>query len=262
MTGGRVLDDVVLPTSREHGPDRWIAELVERTEPWRGRFSRIGIAVTGLVIDGLWSALNTATLGIPDNYPLVDRLTTTFGVPVFAANDAQAAAWGEYRFGAGRNEDVVFLTISTGIGGGVVINGKPLLGLAGHFGLIRSPSKGAMPIEDQVSGRWIADQALRAGKHADAPAVFAAAAAGEPWASSILEGSAHDVAVLCQDIQLMFDPKRIVIGGGIGLASGYLDLVRNALPQSRDRLRPVLVAAKLGSHAGVIGVANLASTER
>lgn len=260
--GGDVRRQAVIATPRHADPDRWIAGIVEETQDWSGQYGRLAIAVTGFVDDGCWSALNPATLGIPGEYPLVERLTSAFGVSVFAANDAQSAAWGEYRYGAGQGEDIVFLTISTGIGGGVVMNGKPLLGLGGHFGLLRLPSAGTAPLEDQVSGRWIAGEAAKAGHTLEAPAVFAAASAGEAWADDILDRSAAKVALLCSDIQLMFDPRRIVIGGGIGLAPGYLARVEHALPQSRPRLRPNLVAARLGSHAGVIGVADLGSTKR
>lgn len=262
IQGGEVSRQAVIATPRDADPDRWIAGIAEETRDWAGQFDSLAIAVTGFVDDGRWSALNPATLGIPGEFPLVERLTAAFGVPVFAANDAQSAAWGEYRYGAGQGEDTVFLTISTGIGGGVVMNGRPLLGLGGHFGLLRLPSSGASPLEDQVSGRWIAGQAAKAGHPVEAPAVFAAASAGESWADQILDQSAARVALLCSDIQLMFDPRRIVIGGGIGLAPGYLARVEHALPQSRPRLRPRLVAAQLGSLAGVIGVADLGSTKR
>lgn len=261
VQGGVVQRLATMATPRDAAPDQWIAGIVEETRTWAGEFSMLAIAVTGFVDEGRWSALNPATLGIPEDYPLVERLTAAFGVPVFAANDAQSAAWGEYRYGAGEGEDVVFLTISTGIGGGVVMHGKPLLGLGGHFGLLRLPSADAAPFEDQVSGRWIAGEAAKAGHAVEAPAVFAAAQAGAAWANDILDRSAAKVALLCHDIQLMFDPKRIVIGGGIGLAPGYLARIEHALPQSRPRLRPKLVAARLGSHAGVIGVADLRTTK-
>ncbi len=260
VTDGKVSREIQVPTARDQGPDAWIAAVAESVKDWQGAYERVAVAVTGVVNNGLWSALNPATLGIPQDYPLVEKLAASFGVPVFAANDAQAAAWGEHRFGAGEGDDVVFLTISTGIGGGVVINGKPLLGLAGHFGLIRSPSQGTAPIEDEISGRWIAAQARDTGRNIEAPEVFDACRAGEGWAIDIVSASARKVALLCQDIQLMFDPARIVIGGGIGLAEGYLDAIREQVLPVQPRLRPILVAAKLGSHAGVIGVADLAST--
>jgi predicted NBD/HSP70 family sugar kinase len=180
-----------------------------------------------------------------------------FGVPAFAANDAQAAAWGEYRYGAGAAEDMVFLTISTGVGGGIVLNGRPLLGLAGHFGLLGSSST-TDPLEDTISGHWIASQAKAQGHDVTAVGVFAAATAGDAWANEIIDASAQKVALLCADIQLLFDPRRIVIGGGIGLAAGFLDRVRANLKGLSPRLRPALVAAKLGANAGLVGVADLA----
>lgn len=259
---GTVIEDKIVRTAREAGPDAWLASLAQSTSAWSSRFSRIGIAVTGLVQDGRWSALNPATLGIPDGYPLVERASAVFGKPVCAFNDAQAAAWGEYKFGAGQGRDIVFLTISTGIGGGIVCNGRLLSGLAGHFGLIRGLSEDRAPLEDSTSGRWIASEALKAGSKADAADVFGHALKGEDWAGAIVSRSASRVAALCRDIQMMFDPKLIVIGGSIGLAEGYLDRVRAHLSEVPPRLSPHLVAAKLGGHAGVIGVADLAEWAR
>ena len=254
----KVVDERIVRTRREEGPDAWLDAVAAETGGWRGRVAKAGIAVTGLVEDGCWSALNPATLGIPANYPLIDRASARLGVRIFAINDAQAAAWGEYRFGAGRREDMVFLTISTGIGGGIVINGKLASGLSGHFGLTRGQSYGEQPLEDMASGLWIAKEASRAGHDVDALKVFAEAAAGSEWANAIVEQSASRVALLCSDIKLTLDPKRIVIGGGIGLAPGYLDQVRSHIGGVNSRITPNLVAAELGSRAGIIGAADLA----
>ncbi|MDL2406109.1 putative N-acetylmannosamine-6-phosphate 2-epimerase [Rhizobium calliandrae] len=261
VRGSDVLDEITVATAREEGPDAWLAAIADRVGIWKDRYSRVGIAVTGFVQDGRWSALNPATLAIPDQYPIIEKALAVFGKPVFAANDAQAAAWGEYSFGAGNGGDVVFLTISTGIGGGIVINGRPLAGLAGHFGLIRGPSEGSFPLEDQTSGRWIASEALKAGHKATAAEVFDLAEKGAPWAKAIVSQSVLRAATLCRDIQMMLDPDQIVVGGGIGLAKGYLDQMRKELAGIDSRLRPVLVPAKLGSRAGIIGVASLAAEQ-
>lgn len=260
VRGVEVSEETVIPTDRNDGPDGWIKTIVDRYRGSGIRYRAVAAAVTGLASDGRWSALNRATLAIPDAYPLADRLSEAFGVPATIANDAQAAAWGEYRFGAGQTQDTVFLTISTGVGGGVVLNGHLLSGLAGHFGLLRSPSgDGASPFEDEVSGRWIAAQAKAGGHEIDVPAVFAAAKRGEPWAESVLSISAHKVALLCQNLQFAYDPDRIVIGGGIGLAAGFIERVRARLPRLGPRLEPTLVPARLGARAGLIGVAALAA---
>jgi N-acetylmannosamine-6-phosphate 2-epimerase/N-acetylmannosamine kinase len=262
VRGAQVLGKTTIATRREAGPDAWLAAIAERTKSWIGQYGRVGIAATGLIDDGRWSALNPATLAIPDGYPLVVQASKLFGKPSFAVNDAQAAAWGEHRFGAGANEDTVFLTISTGIGGGVVVNGRPLLGLAGHFGLLRGPTHGQSPLEDVVSGRWMAAEAARAGHPAEAPEIFRKAREGTGWAEAIVTQSASRVALLCRDIQMMFAPKRIVIGGGIGLAAGYLEAIGVQLTGLPPHLAPRLVAASLGPHAGIIGAADLAGRHR
>lgn len=258
VAGSNVLEEITVPTIREAGPDAWLSAVAKSTAAWAGRYECIGIAVTGFIQAGRWSALNPATLGIPNGYPLIEKAEKLFGRRAYAVNDAQAAAWGEHRFGAGRGSNLVFLTISTGIGGGIVVNGRPLLGLAGHFGLIRSPSRGESPLEDHTSGRWIAAEATRNGHQADAATVFGRAREGEAWARDIVSRSAENVALLCRDIQMMLNPEVIVIGGGIGLAHGYLDAVRDHLAGLASPAAPNLIAAKLGAHAGIIGVADLA----
>ncbi len=261
VAGAKVLESFTVPTARAAGPDAWLAAVAEGARTWRGRYARVGIAVSGLVAGGTWSGLNPKTLGVPQRYPLTERATAALGAPSFAANDAQAAAWGEYRFGAGGAADMVFLTISTGIGGGLVLGGRPRLGLAGHFGLWRGPSAAhAGPLEDEVSGRWLAAEAAAAGRPADAAGVFAAAGAGEAWAERLVALSAERVARLSADIQLGLDPERIVVGGGIGLAAGYLERVRCYLADLPERCRPELVPARLGVHAGLVGVADLSLT--
>ena len=259
VSGAEVEDEVVIPTDRDAGPDAWVAVLAERLARHTRAARSIAAAVSGLAVDGRWSPMNPGTLNVPPDYPLAARLSEAFGLPAVIANDAQAAAWGEYRFGAGRGADMAFLTISTGIGGGLVLDGRPRLGIAGHFGILRGPTNGAAPLEDEVSGRWIAAEAKRAGHTQDAAGVFAAAGRGEAWADAIITASARKVALLCQDIKLALDPARIVMGGGIGLAPGFIERVRVALPDLGSRLRPELVPAQLGVRAGLIGVADLSN---
>lgn len=249
-----VREEIRLETDQAAGPDTWLRSVAARFG--QTGYSRVAIAVSGLVEDGRWSSLNPATLSVPGGYRLSDAAETVFGVPATALNDAQAAAWGEYRWGAGERRDMVFLTISTGVGGGVVLNGNLLRGLCGHFGLwSRSDDR---PLEDQVSGRWLASQAATAGFDMSAKEIFAAASSGGEWAKNAIAVSAKRVAALCADIQLTFDPRRIVIGGGIGLAAGYIDTVTAYISHLPDRLRPVVVPAQLGARAGLVGIADLA----
>jgi len=254
VRGATASDPVTIPTDRSGGPDAWLAAIARQFAP-QGGYARVAAAVSGLVQSGHWSALNPATLALPPDYPLTATLERLFSASAYAANDAQAAAWGEYRYGAGEGEDLVFLTISTGVGGGIVVNGRPLLGLAGHFGLLHAAAGG--PLEDTISGHWIAATARSHGHDVSAVGVFAAASVGDGWATAIVDLSAQRVASLCADIQLTLDPRRIVIGGGIGLAPGFLSRIESQLAGIAPRLRPRLAAAKLGANAGMIGVADL-----
>jgi len=260
----RVLERAEVPTDRNANPTIWLEQISNLVAPWAGQYKSLGITVTGRMSDGLWSAVNPQTLGVPESFPLFDTAKEVLGLTPVLANDAQAAAWGEYTFGAAQGRDVVFLTVSTGIGGGIVLGGKLLTGrsgLAGHFGQIASPF-GSQRLENDASGRWIAAEAERAGQPMDARGVFAAAAAGHDWADSIIATSAERLATLCQSIQLMLDPDVIIIGGGVGLADGYLDGITSHLETLPSHFRPTLARAALGADAGAIGIAALANTKR
>lgn len=261
VEGGNVLEARRIATDRAAGPTGWLDAAHELCGDWIGRFDRMGIAVTGLVDkQGRWSALNRATLDIPPGTPLTEMAQARFGVPAQALNDAQAAAWAEHRFGAGVGHDLVFLTISTGIGGGAVLGGRLLSGrsgLAGHFGQIRGGADSRL--ESRVAGRWLAEAAAKSGHAADASAVFEAARRGEDWADSLRRACLTQVAALCRDVQLTFDPDLIVIGGGIGLSEGFLPDLCAHLAELAPVLRPELVATRLGAEAGVIGAADIAA---
>lgn len=262
-----VRDDKVIAantvaTSRSDGPDVWIAQAAKLAEEWRGDYAICGVTVTGVVHDGQWSAMNPETLNIPGRYPLAQRIAAVFDMPATLCNDAQAAAWGEYCFGAGGQQDCVFLTISTGIGGGAVVNGRLLQGqsgVGGHFGLLLSED-GTL-LEDTASGSWIAREAHRNGHSVQAPEVFAAAEKGEVWADELIDQSAARIARLCHNLQLIFDPAVIVIGGGVGLAAGFLPRVQTQLKALPDRITSSLARAALGANAGVLGIAALANLQ-
>ncbi|WP_103256958.1 putative N-acetylmannosamine-6-phosphate 2-epimerase [Tabrizicola aquatica] len=262
VEGARVIDRVEAATDRAAGPEAWVRQMAALAQPWTGQFDSAGITVTGLVKDRHWRALNPGTLAFDGRFPLQDAAQAAVGVPVALANDAQAAAWGEYAHGTGEGKDMVFLTVSTGVGGGVVANGRLLQGrggVAGHFGqVLPLPEGPETRFEDGASGRFIAAEGARLGLAPDARAVFAAAAAGDTRADAVIETSARRVARLCHDLQLMFDPRYTVIGGGVGLAPGYLDRVAQAVAQFQPLVRPTLRPAALGRDAGVIGIADLA----
>lgn len=263
VDGATIIDRIETPTDRSAGPEVWVAQMAAMAAQWVGQFDRVGITVTGLIEGNHWRALNPETLAIPGRFPLETAATAALGQSVVMCNDAQAAAWGEHVHGAGQGMDTVFLTISTGVGGGVVLNGRLLQGrggLAGHFGLLLPlPDGPEAMFETGVSGRWIAAQGQTLGLTPDAPAVFAAAAAGNADAERVLQTSAQRVARLCHNLQLIFDPQVIVIGGGVGMAPGYLDRILACFAQAEPMFRPNLVGAALGKDAGIIGIADLST---
>lgn len=265
VRGREILERRVMTTPASVGSESWIGAIASLSADWQGRYQRAAIAVTGRVDGEIWSSLNPETLAIPPDYPLGRRMGgAALGAPVEVINDAQAAAWGEYRFGAARGRDMVFLTISSGIGGGIVLGGRLIRGargIAGSLGqvLVAGPS-GFVRLETLASGFGIAKMALEAGHAGDARSVFSAAAAGEGWARRILLDAASQLAAAVAGLQAIVDPECIVIGGGVGMADGFLDMLREALGSHSAVMRPDIVAAELGADAGIIGVADLAAT--
>lgn len=280
VVDGRIVERAVAATRPGVGPDGWVEDMATAARRWPDRFERVGVAVSGAVVDGRWSALNRRVLDLDGDYPLVDALAASIGAAVHAANDAQAAAWGEHVHGAGRGtRDMVFVTVSTGIGGGIILDGRLYRGahaLAGHVGQI--PHGDAdVPLDDVAGGRAVgrafADGATdpvqaeafeRASvttgplEAASAEAAFRAAADGDACAEAAIEGSAVRVARLCRTLQAVLDPELVVLGGGVGLAPGYLERVRRVLAPHAGPLHPTLVRASLGADAGLVGIADLA----
>ena len=257
--GRNVVSSQLVATDRLGGPEEWVAQAADMARNWKGQYERCGVTVSGVVHDGLWSAMNPATLNVPNRFPLAKHVSEVFGLVPTLCNDAQAAAWGEYHFGAGNGQDTVFVTVSTGIGGGVVVNGQLLQGksgMSGHFGLLLNEN--GSQLEDVASGRWIASEAKKRGHPAEARDVFAASSNGDLWADELINESATQIARLCSNLQLLFDPHAIVLGGGVGLAPGYLTRVKSNLENQLAHVSPNLASAALGVNAGVLGIAALA----
>ncbi|VUC73797.1 kinase [Salmonella sp. NCTC 11881] len=126
-----------LPTPASKTPDALREALKALVEPLRAEARQVAIASTGIIQEGMLLALNPHNLGGLLHFPLVQTLEAIAGLPTLAVNDAQAAAWAEYHALPDDIRDMVFITVSTGVGGGVVCDGKLLTGkggLAGHLG--------------------------------------------------------------------------------------------------------------------------------
>jgi glucokinase len=227
-----------------------------------------------------------ASVNVPlASVDLRDRLSRRFGLPVALENDANAAALAEHRFGAGRGtEHMVMITLGTGIGGGLILNGelyRGALGTAGelgHFTLdVHGPRcQGFCPgighFEALASGtaaerlaEQIADErpggelarARQDGRALDAPLVVELANAGAPDAGHVMDTLGYFLGHGIANYVNVFNPELVVIGGGFSRA-GELVLeparrvvAERALPTAREHVRIGL--AVLGPEAGLIG---------
>jgi N-acylmannosamine kinase len=270
VAGARVLERRQVPTPRDGRFESLIEAIVALVAGWAD--GPVGVATTGLVRDGRLTATNPGTLPVPPDSPLVAALQDRLGVPVRAVNDAQAAAWGEFRHGAARGVgSMVFLTVSTGVGGGLVLDGRLRAGpsgLAGHLGHVVVAPDGPLCgcgrrgcVEAIASGRALAAAAAAAfGEAMNAPALFRRAGQ-DPAAGALIDRAAAAVVQLLANLRAALDLDLAVVGGGVGLAPGFLDRVSRALgaepPQFRIDLRP----AALGHDAGLIGMADLGASE-
>ncbi len=251
----------------------------------------VGVGVPGLVDRGGVLRFAPNLLGVVD-LDIKSELERRLGVPVRVDNDATCAAWGERQVGAAQGyDDVILVTLGTGIGGGIVAGGALLRGANGFAGEIghmvvdpdgpecpcgqrgcweRFASGGGLGRLGQLAaaegraGRVLAlaggDPALVRGEH-----VTAAAAEGDVEAHAVLADLAWWVALGLANLANAFDPQAFVLGGGL-IEAGELLLrpVRTAfaglLTGASYRPEVAIVPATLGEHAGAIGAACLFST--
>lgn len=267
----QIRDRRELPTPASKSPDALRAALKALVEPLQTQATHVAIASTGIIRDGVLLAINPLNLGGLVHFPLVQTLNDLTGLPTMAVNDAQAAAWAEYRALADEISDMAFITVSTGVGGGVVSNGKLLTGsggLAGHLGHTLADPHGPLCgcgrvgcVEAIASGRGIAAAARDDLAGCDAKTIFARAAQRHEQAMRLVAHSAAVVARLIADVKATTDCQCVVIGGSVGLAEGYLALVESYLAQAPLAYHVKLQAAHYRHDAGLLGAALLAQGE-
>lgn len=229
----------------------------------------VGGAVVGLPgrVDYARGALEQAP-NLPAHWPAAltaDTLAARLGVPVAVANDADLAAVGEAYLGAGRDaDDVAYVTISTGVGAGVVlrrrlVRGRRSLAELGHTVIDRQAARRGDPatVEDLASGTAIGRRAADAGLDPDAEAVQRMAEQGDERAAAIWDEAITAAAVGITNLAFLFSPEVIVLGGGVGTAGeAVLEPVRAHLDTHGppDLPAPIrVVAAALGDDAALIG---------
>ena len=212
-------------------------------------------------------------------FPLAATLGVELGVDAFLERDTQVAALAEGQFGAARGiEDYVYLTVSTGIGGGVVIGGRLMRGpdlLAGELGHLTVDLDGPVcgcgargHLEAISSGTGIARAARERGLgDISAARVAALEDAGDETAHRIMDYGRRAFAAALVTIVDLFNPTRIVVGGGIAIGQGerLLGPARDAVDRlafRRQAARVDIVPAQLGDDVGLIGALSLVRLAR
>ena len=252
----------------------------------------VGVSAAGFVSSDRKTMLATPNIADWNGVDLDNQLTQLIGLPVVIENDANAAAWGEAKFGAGQNQDhMMMLTVGTGIGGGIVVNGalyRGAFGIAAEFGHLRVVPEGHLCgcgargcFEQYASGNALlrhAREAINASPEVarnllsrgdgtvaglTGQAITEAAREGDAVALAAFNTTGQWLGAGIASLSVLLDPACVVIGGGVIDAGEILlkptreSLERN-MPFAGKHPYPELVAAKLGNEAGLVGVADLA----
>jgi len=291
---GELLAHVKASTYPEAGPEsvfERLSALADEARTTAGLKHGAAVAAWGVAFPGPVNHLSGVLTTPPNlpgwhNVPVRDLLTPYAKAPVVVANDAHAAALGEHNYGAGRGvSEMVYMTISTGIGGGVISRDTLLYGADGTAGEVghivvdwRGPNcncgnRGCL--EALASGTAIAKAAverLQTGAKSSLQAftqpltakdVIEAAHQGDPLANEVFHEAARILGAGCVSVVNLVNPRLIVLGGGVSLHAANLLLgpvreriAQRALELPRGNVNVVL--AELGDEAGLYGAIALA----
>ncbi|MBB5783611.1 ROK family protein [Nonomuraea jabiensis] len=290
VTGdGRIHGWQVTPTRREEGPLPVLARLFDLGRKSVAEAGPPHVAAVGISCGGPLDT-TTGVLECPPHLPgwidvpVGEMAAQEFGLPCALENDATAATLGEFRYGAGRGTaTMLYLTISTGVGGGSVIGGRLHRGAAGNGGELghvmvrpggRRCSCGRLGcLEAYASGTAIAQrarEAIAAGRASSLSAielptaedVFHATEAGDALATEVWNETTWALGSAITDLVNAFEPELVVLGGGVTRSGArLLDPVRAAV--ARDAMPPAARTARielsrLGAGVGVVGAGAVA----
>jgi glucokinase len=288
---GHVHSFLARPSRAEEGPEHVLARLfdlgrsaVERSGlGWDG-IDGVGVACGGPLDPDAGVLLSPPHLPGWHDVPVTSIAQGEYGKPAVLENDATAAAWGEHRHGAGAGTlNMVYLTLSTGVGGGVVMGGRLYRGSGGNgaeLGHVTVDWRGRLCrgcgrngcLEAYASGTSIAERmhealALRDGGAASrdgltAADVVAAASSGDPIARDVWQETIDALACGLTSIVNLFEPELVVLGGGVSRSGEQLfgpvrEWVRAHAIAPAGRAVEIVPSA-LGDHVGVVGAAAIA----
>ncbi|MET3107745.1 N-acylmannosamine kinase [Oxalobacteraceae bacterium GrIS 2.11] len=251
-----------LATPGQDGPAAMLDVMAQLYQQLSHLDAPVAVAVTGQIVDGCVTAHNPALLPGWDSYPLQQRLSEKLDRTVLIYNDARAAAWGEYRFGTGQGcHEFLFLTVSTGIGAGLILNRRLHLAKNGFDAEIgEMKTEGGITLEDRASGSALNALAIQHG-YADAKAFCDAAERGDARANTLYRHGIAEIAKKLADLAVMLGIQRVAVGGSVGLRPGYLQRLETEMNSYPAIYRFELLAARLGHDAGLYGAAALATEQ-
>ena len=267
---GAVVDGsgAVLAKGRKDTPAHDPAAIVEEVASLIRELSSeheveaVGVACAGFIDRPRSTVYFAPNLAWQDE-PLKERLESVVDLPIVLENDANAAAWGEFRFGAGRGcAEFLFVTVSTGVGAGLVLDGRLHLarnGMDAELGETLMPD--GRTLEQHASGSALATLAAQQG-YPSGPALCDAADAGDAIAEAHLRHGIRALAGKLADLAVLLGIERTAIGGGLGLRAGYVERLREELHRLPALYRHEIMRAQLGADAGLHGGAALASEEK
>ena len=250
----------------------------------------VGVAMAGFIDHQQASVIYGTNFGWK-NYPLKAELEAKLDIPVVIENDANAAGWAEYRFGAGQgHQHMVMLTLGTGVGGAIIVDGKMLrggFGVAGELGHMRVVPDGiacgcgqrgciesyasgtallrtANELVDsgEPAGKRLAELKAQSGKLTGAE-VYQALVEKDPGAVELLQNLGDWLGQAIASLSAILDPEIVVIGGGLSQAGEMLlapirESFKKYAPAGGFRPELQVVTAEFVNDAGVVGAADLA----
>ena len=290
---GEVISQTTVPTNANEGEIPVLNRIIESVDKvikdgsvTYKEVKAIGIGVPGAL--DIEKGLILFTPNLPfKNFNVVEPLKKKFEIPVFIDNDANVATIGEYMFGAGKGaKDVIFFTVSTGVGGGAVLNGNIYRGNTsnameighmtvapggprcncGNIGCVEATSSGtAIAKRGQEALSSKVETSLRKYDTITSYEVFTEAAAGDAVCKEIIDNALNYLGIAVANAVSIFDPAVVIIGGGVSKAGDIVfDTVRKVVDKRcfKSMAESVkIVPAGLGTDAGVIGAVALALLE-
>lgn len=268
---GTCLESLTVPTPQPPLPLPVVEAMVKginQLVPNTSQVVSIGVGTPGPA--DVTHRIARLALNLPRwrDIPVADLLEAQTGIPTVVENDANCAAVGEAWLGAGRRfQNFILLTLGTGVGGAIFLNGQLFTGhqgAAGELGVIGFNPEGP-PCNSGNIGSFEQYACIRAirrlsGKEPDELALLAKN--GDEHALACWSTYGHNLGIGLSSLIYVLAPEAIVIGGGISASAAYFfpsaiaEIERRVLPPSREGLQ--LVKAELGNQAGMVGAAKLA----